>query len=1320
MKLALWWCAAALVMRVWHARGEIYLANRTITAETPALTMRGLQGAGQALTRRGTQMYVVQFTAAPTQQMYDGLAAVHARVLGYLPDQACLVECAPEALAGLMALQSVQAVYAYTADDRLAPELRRRMDKRAGAEDHPRQRQGAFGEERVACTDEVFDVAVTLINAEDAGEVCDAITAHDGRVEKIESWRAGTVVRGRVTREGCRALMGLAAVQFIEPAVTVYKTFNDVAVTAPLLNVTSAWSARGLSGRGQIIGQCDTGLDTGDTNTLHPDFTNRVRAVYSFRSGGAWNDPDAHGTHTAGSLLGSGAASAGRFKGVAYEAQLVHQSAYSEPGYLTLPENLYDVFVNPYAQGARVHLNAWGTTSSPGSYTTKAQQVDQFAWEHPEMLIVFAAGNDGSDGNADGVVDINGKVAPPATAKNIIAVGAAESLRAAGSGGLSGMTWGMVWENSFPVNPLHDDLISWPASGGRVGMAGLSTRGPCADGRIKPELVAPGTDIISCRSRASSSSLWGPYDAFYNFSGGSSMAAPLIAGSAALVRQHFVEQTTHTNPSAALIKAVLIAGARPLWPGQYGYGRYREIPSARPNNVEGWGMPDMGTACEYELFDDSTALVTGGQAAYGLACAPGEELSATLVWTDKPAMAGAGKALVNDLDLFVITPDGATNYANGGSAPDRVNNVETCAVRPGTAGTCSVMVRAHFVDAGLSQRYALVVHRRAVAPAVQSVEGLRHTPPAVNPDVAAQVAVDVVTNSSGLAAAQVYYRANSGAWQAVGLAPSEAFATGLTLTGAIPGHAVGSAVEYYAAAQAHDSTETSSATNHYFVEDAFVCVNPGAVPSPPYQTWASAFTTISAAFAYVRDGWRIDVTGGIYGVASLGPAGLPINKAVHLRAVEGPLWTALDGQNVMRPIVMIARGAMVEGFTIWRGNPSSSLGGVAGGGVYMLEGTLRRCIVRNNKASELTSRGGGVVAYYNGLIDACAIYGNSAAGSWAGYGGGAYVYGGSVLRSCAVYGNTAPNGASYGGGVYMAYGASVSNCTIAGNQAVNTWGVHVDNGGRIHGSIIYGNGSSDLRETAGTADVTWTVLPTLRAGDGNTNAAPGFVNPEGGDYHLVSTSYCIGGGTNAEWMAGAYDADGNARILGGIVDRGGYELGALRCSAKASARKGLTPFTVTFTGYVSGTNTAPGLYRWDLNDDGVWDVVAWNSNVVRFTYSEGVYSVYLETENSGGEQAAFYMPDVVTAYDSYTHHVAPNGAHLWPYTSWAKAATNLPSALALAENGHTVLISNGVYHMGATLTINYGIIVTSAAGAAQTVLRGDGTRPLLVCNHASA
>ncbi len=121
-----------------------------------------------------------------------------------------------------------------------------------------------------------------------------------------------------------------------------------------------------------------------------------------------------------------------------------------------------------------------------------------------------------------------------------------------------------LWQRLAWRLPEAADRRSRQLSGDPEAMAAFSSRGPCDDRRIKPDIVAPGTDIVSTKSElAPDDHFWGLVDdnPAYAYMGGTSMACPLVAGCATLVRQYFVDERD-TSPSAALLKATLVNGAR--------------------------------------------------------------------------------------------------------------------------------------------------------------------------------------------------------------------------------------------------------------------------------------------------------------------------------------------------------------------------------------------------------------------------------------------------------------------------------------------------------------------------------------------------------------------------------------------------------------------------------------------------------------------------------------------------------------------------------------------------------------------------------------
>ncbi len=626
-------------------------------------------------------------------------------LLEYLPDFAYLVRGAEAQLAAAGRLPQVYARTPFTLADKLSPALLRALMR--GEPAAMRVRLVGWPDEAGALT---RDLQRLSLNAE-----MDVNAASLLWIASLES------------------------VRWIEP-VSRPRLLNDYARS--IIQVNPVWQNLGLHGAGQIVAVADSGLDTGNLATLSPDFAGRIAATHVLSEGAAWDDNHGHGTHVAGSVAGAGVQSgaitathqySGTFAGIAPEASLVVQAFEVEAGgaIIGLNPDYYPLFDQAYVDGARLHSDSWGDNTGPitdteaayGGYPYGAQRTDQFVWEHPEMTIFVAAGNSGVDGtpgflgfciDGDGVVDPDSLLSP-ATAKNVVTVGASESNRT--SGGLAGFPW-LLLNFCFSTEPIASDPISNDANG----MAAFSSRGPVDDGRVKPDLVAPGVNIVSNRSHASGAgALWGQHETNpdYVYSGGTSMATPLTAGLGALAREWLAGRGL-ASPSAAALKALLLNTTHDMAPGQYGAGPAQEIPFTRPNNVAGWGRGDAGfmlAAAPYDLWidDHTTGLSTGESVNYTHTPArPLEVVTSTypvrvmLAWTDPPASLSAASQLVNDLDLVVTGPGGATYYGNDVATGDRINNVEGVVINDPPLGQYSVQVTAFNVPVS-AQPYALVV-----------------------------------------------------------------------------------------------------------------------------------------------------------------------------------------------------------------------------------------------------------------------------------------------------------------------------------------------------------------------------------------------------------------------------------------------------------------------------------------------------------------------------------------------------------------------------------------------------------------------------------
>lgn len=466
------------------------------------------------------------------------------------------------------------------------------------------------------------------------------------------------------------------------------------------------------NGEGQVVGVADTGLDS-----EHPDFEARIFKILARGRDGDASDPHGHGTHVAGSILGNGKASQGTVKGMAPEARLFFQSIMDEQGGLGgIPLNLEDLFQEAYDEGVRIHNNSWGAFAE-SEYLFNSLEVDKFVHQHKDMLIVISAGNDGSASqprnSKPGYVDWL-SLGSPATAKNALTVGASRSDRR--KGGFASLTHGDSWPDVFPEKPVGGEKIS----GDPQCMAGFSSRGPCGnESRIKPDVVAPGSNIASTRSSiAPGANFWGPYpgNRKYAFMGGTSMSAPIVTGFAALVREFLIKEKSH-NPSASLLKAVIINSSRMLR-GDDALADHSMI----PNFHQGFGCIDMAHALPNTLhkqlnleFIDSWQMsnlqfnATGQRFLFNIDVEEGLPLRICMTWTDPP-----GRGLQNNLNLFLMHKEKQTKWTGNEDIPrtitafDRDNNVEVIRIEKPIPGEYLIAVQAANIIFS-PQDFALVV-----------------------------------------------------------------------------------------------------------------------------------------------------------------------------------------------------------------------------------------------------------------------------------------------------------------------------------------------------------------------------------------------------------------------------------------------------------------------------------------------------------------------------------------------------------------------------------------------------------------------------------
>ena len=695
--------------------------------------------------------FIVQFTGPIQQAWKDEVNAEGAEVLDYIPDFAFKVRMNPGIANRIVQKNFVSAVIPFQAQFKFGSNLRR--DGQLNVYRIRIERGSDFGLVRslVARTGaQILSFEEETIIVAANGSFVDAIA----QVDDVAS------INNFYLNEKLSNSSGPA--------------FNDTA--RDIIGATAA-NSRGYNGSTQIAAVSDTGLGGGTATTAHNDIpSSRVAAIFNWpgAAGGCFQtvvndgsiDVDSgHGTHTSGSVLSDGG-TGGIGMGIAPAARLVFQSTenwatitsfcqifggYPANGYFLtgIPSDLKTMYQQAYNAGARIHSNSWGSAVA-GDYTVDSANTDSFVWTNRDMVITFSAGNEGTDANSNGVVD-NDSIGSPATAKNVITVGASENARVDNypcdtsltytspdayqsgqtcnsmGGNQAGFlgTYGQRWGTDFPANPLFSDVTA----GNSGQMASFSSRGPTDDTRIKPDVVAPGTWILSTFSGLYQQGYgdpvnpqngvnqwdgWGmPYNADYKYMGGTSMSNPIAAGGATVVKDYY-NKAKGINASAALVKATVINSAVDMADENNDGVNDNDFPI--PNVHEGWGRVNLDGATDGTIafVDEGTGLSTGGSQVFNVT-STGGPLKVTLVWSDFASTDTASVNLVNDLDLTVSGPSGtflgnvfSGGWSVAGGSADRRNNVENVYVQSPAAGTYTVTINAFNIPNG-PQKFALVV-----------------------------------------------------------------------------------------------------------------------------------------------------------------------------------------------------------------------------------------------------------------------------------------------------------------------------------------------------------------------------------------------------------------------------------------------------------------------------------------------------------------------------------------------------------------------------------------------------------------------------------
>jgi subtilisin family serine protease len=627
-------------------------------------------------TKQAQQYFIIQFNGPIKQQDHNMMASMQIRIYDYIPNFAFIVQMPKSLSQKVINNPRVRWIGPYRPELKISPRLSARV---ATVSPH-------------VSTQQKINLRINLFPDVNPKDVRKTLSGFATITKSYQTkWQTSFQIETDLKK-----IPELAQIQGIKWISTMprWQLLNNVA--SGIVHVSQVRNRFALYGEGQIVGVCDTGLDQGKKKpeSLHDDFEDgnglsRVNELFNLTQSYFNDTPDdifsGHGTHVAGTIMGNGFMSGSHpsmnyfpqssYAGIAPKARLVFQAAEdSNTGMLLgLILDLNKIFEQAYFADARIHSNSWGAASA-STYSSESADVDQYMWENKDFLIVFAAGNSGVDMDHDGRIDPF-SICSPASSKNCLTVGGSENVRPD-----EGYTcaYGECWSRLYAKDPIASDHLA----NNQNGMAAFSSRGPTLDGRFKPDIVAPATNIISARSSKASMNGWGVCsNNNYLYMGGTSMATPIVAGTAVLMRE-YLEKIGIVNPPSALIKAALLNAANSMGTGQYGNDQYQEIPDICPNNVNGWGLLNLEngvypTSPLSFIYKYDAQLNTDETVTYYFENLDSQyPIKINLVWTDYPGSPMSQGGLVNDLDLHVVGPDDQIHYPDNAMNQSVVQSIQ--------------------------------------------------------------------------------------------------------------------------------------------------------------------------------------------------------------------------------------------------------------------------------------------------------------------------------------------------------------------------------------------------------------------------------------------------------------------------------------------------------------------------------------------------------------------------------------------------------------------------------------------------------------------
>lgn len=523
------------------------------------------------------------------------------------------------------------------------------------------------------------------------------------------------------THNSSNCILGVIAyLSTIESVVHIENVHKTLPVNINAARITQSqnstqigykyWNA-GLNGSGQIATVFDSGF-TYDScyftngDGIPPPFasptncTNRVTYNKSLRkivqyivglNGGVPADRDGHGSHCAGSVAGYVAGTTpgvDTWNGMAPACQLQLAGFYKGSFFGPV-----DTFPCTRAVGSYVYSYSF---KASGPYGEIGRTFDTYFYNYDNFTFFQAASNDGDFGKQ------TRSIPSGAQAKNSVTVGASM--------------------NRLPKYFAPNDNPNMTM------VAYFSGIGPTDNGRIKPDVVAPGKDVNSVKYNTPCSEI---------YMQGTSMACPVAAGNGVLIRQYYVDGYYPTgiltpgnampNPSSALIKATLITSALAMqsYHRDYNVPQNNPWPLPPPPNIwAGHGLVSLSRVLRINnesypvIYVKDRATLSEGQVhTYKFSVPSTSTINSpfqiSLVWTDPPGAVGSAGAILNNLDISATLDSDAKKskiiYPNNLLMPDTINNVEKIIIPNPTLGdVITIKVTGTDISVTASQKYAMV------------------------------------------------------------------------------------------------------------------------------------------------------------------------------------------------------------------------------------------------------------------------------------------------------------------------------------------------------------------------------------------------------------------------------------------------------------------------------------------------------------------------------------------------------------------------------------------------------------------------------------